>query len=147
MTDPKCQGPGRKLRLRSALFQSALDESPALRGLLLRYTLAFRLQVSQTAACNGNHTLHQRLARWLLIAQDRAEGDEFAMTQEFMALMLCVHRPSVTLVAKALQQAGFIRYGNGRVAVVNRAGLEAAACECHGVVRQQFERLLGTARG
>jgi CRP-like cAMP-binding protein len=147
VTDPKCQGPGRKLRLRSALFQSALDESPALRGLLLRYTLAFRLQVSQTAACNGNHTLHQRLARWLLIAQDRAEGDEFSMTQEFMAVVLCVHRPSVTLVAKALQQVGLVRYGKGRVTVLDRAGLEAAACECHRAVRRRFEELPGTARG
>jgi CRP-like cAMP-binding protein len=98
-----CQGSGRMLRLRAALFQSALDESPALRALLLRYTLAFQQQVSQTAACNGNHTLHQRLARWLLVGHDRAEGDEFLMTQEFMTQMLCVHGPSVTLVAKVLQ--------------------------------------------
>jgi CRP-like cAMP-binding protein len=142
-----CQAAGPMLRLRADLFLRALDESPALRGLLLRYTLAFQQQVAQTAACNGNHTLPQRLARWLLMAHDRAEGDEFVMTQEFMALMLCVHRPSVTLAAKYLQQAGLIRSGKGRVTVLDRARLEAAACECHGVVRRQFEKLLGSSRG
>jgi CRP-like cAMP-binding protein len=142
-----CQAPGQMLRLRADLFQRALDESPALRELLLRYTLAFQQQVSQTAACNGNHTLPQRLARWLLVAHDRAESDEFVMTQDFMALMLCVHRPSVTQTAQSLQQAGLIRYGKGRVTILDRGGLEAAACECHGAVRRQFEKLLGTPRG
>jgi CRP-like cAMP-binding protein len=142
-----CQAAGPMLRLRADLFQRALEESAALRGLLLRYTLAFQQQVSQTAACNGNHTLHQRLARWLLLAHDRAESDEFVMTQEFMALMLCVHRPSVTQTAQSLQEVGIIRYGKGRVTILDRAGLEAAACECHGAVRRQFEKLLGTPRG
>ena len=142
-----CQGPGPMLRLRADLFHRALDEIPALRGLLLRYTLAFHHQVSQTAACNGNHGLDQRLARWLLVAHDRAEGDEFPMTQDFMAMMLCVHRPAVTIAARLFQQAGLIRYGHGQITVLDRAGLEAAACECHGAVRRQFDKLLGTPRG
>ena len=142
-----CQAPGAMLRLRADLFHRALDESPALRGLLLRYTLAFQQQVSQTAACNGNHGLDQRLARWLLVAHDRAEGDEFPMTQDFIAMMLCVHRPTVTIAARLFQQAGLIRYGHGQITVLDRAGLEAAACECHGAVRRQFDKLLGVPRG
>ena len=135
------------LRLRADLFHRALDESPTLRKMLQRYALAFHHQVSQTAACNGNHGLDQRLARWLLVAHDRAEGDEFPMTQDFMAMMLCVHRPTVTIAARLFQKAGLIRYGHGQITVLDRAGLEAAACECHGAVRRQFEKLLGVPRG
>jgi CRP-like cAMP-binding protein len=141
------QTPGTMLRLEAGAFRQALEESPTLRTLLLRYTLAFQQQVTQTAACNGHHALDQRLARWLLIAHDRAEGDEFPMTQEFLAIMLCVHRPGVTVAARLFQQAGLIRYGKGRMTVTDREGLEAAACECYGAVRRQFEQLLGLARG
>ena len=115
--------------------------------LLLRYALAFQAQVTQTAACNGRHTLDQRLARWLLSAHDRAHGDEFPMTQEFLSIMLCVHRSGVTVAARLFQQAGLIRYSNGQITVIDRAGLEAAGCECHGVVAGEFQRLLGTAWG
>ena len=115
-------------------FREELDRSAPLRTLLLRYALAFQTQVTQTAACNGHHALDQRLARWLLIAHDRVDGDEFPMTQEFLAIMLCVHRPGVTVAARLFQQAGLIRYSNGRITITDQAGLEAAACECHGVV-------------
>jgi CRP-like cAMP-binding protein len=141
------QCPGPLLRLGAVAFRQAVEESTALRTLLLRYALAFQEQVTQTAACNGHHALDQRLARWLLIAHDRAGGDEFPMTQEFLAMMLCVHRPGVTVAARLFQQAGLIRYGGGRMAIIDRPGLEAAACECYGAVRRQFERLLGAARG
>jgi CRP-like cAMP-binding protein len=77
---------------------------------LLRYTEALHAQAMQTAACNGRHNLEQRLARWILMAHDRADSDELLLTQEFLALMLCVHRPSVTVVARTLQRAGIIRY-------------------------------------
>jgi CRP-like cAMP-binding protein len=137
------QGPGTALRLSTAAFQEELEHLPTLRPLLLRYALAFHEQVTHTAACNGRHALEQRLARWLLIAHDRADGDEFPVTQEFLAMMLCVHRPSVTLAAQLLQQAGYIRYKSGHMAIIDRPGLEAAACECYGTVRRQFERLLG----
>jgi len=141
------QAPGKALRLDADAFLEAVERSTALRTPLLRYALAFQGQVTQTAACNGNHALDQRLARWLLMAHDRAEGDEFPMTQEFLALMLCVHRPGVTVAARLFQQAGLIRYGHGQMEITDRAGLEAAACECYGAVRRQFERLLGAARG
>ncbi len=99
----------------------------------------------QTAACNGRHGLEQRLARWLLIARDRADGDELPLTQDFIALMLGVHRPSVTVTAGVLQRAGLIRYANGRITILDRPSLEAAACECYSVVRQRFATLLGQA--
>ncbi len=87
------------------------------------------------------------MARWLLTAHDRAHGDDFPMTQEFLSIMLCVHRGGVTIEARLFQRAGLIRYSNGHITVTDRAGLEAAACECHGVVVSEFQRLLGTDCG
>jgi CRP-like cAMP-binding protein len=139
------QKAGTMLRLEAGAFRQALERSPALMAAMLRFALAFQQQVTQTAACNGHHALEQRLARWLLMAHDRTSGDEFPMTQEFLAMMLCVHRPGVTLAARLFQQAGLIRYSHGNMTITDREGLEAASCECYGVVRQQFERLLGTA--
>jgi len=137
------QGTGIMLRLEAGAFRQALEDIPGLEKALLRYALAFQEQVTQTAACNGHHALDQRLARWLLMAHDRAESDEFPMTQEFLALMLCVHRPGVTVAARLFQQAGLIRYGQGRLEVIDRAGLEAASCECYGAVQARFALLLG----
>ena len=137
------QGPGTALRMEAGAFRRALDEHPAFRALLFRYGEFMRAQVTQTAACNGNHGLEQRLARWLLMSHDRAGSDHFPMTHEFLAVMLCVHRPSVTVAARLLQRAGLIRYGNGIITVVDRPGLEAATCECHGVVKRQYHKLLG----
>ena len=137
------QGPGIMLRMEAGAFRQALDEHATLRALLFRYGEFMHAQVTQTAACNGNHALEQRLVRWLLMTHDRANGDEMPMTQEFMASMLCVHRPSVTVAARILQQANLIRYSSGSITVVDRPGLEAAACECHGAVRRQYKKLLG----
>ena len=142
-TEAMIQAPGKFFRLGADAFREELDRSTPLRTLLLRYALAFQAQVTQTAACNGHHALDQRLARWLLIAHDRADGDDFPMTQEFLAVMLCVHRPGVTVAARLFQQAGIIRYGNGRITIMDREGLEAAACECYGAVTREFRRLLG----
>ncbi len=147
VTEAMIQAPGTFLRLGAAAFQEEQDRSPPLRKLLLRYALAFQAQVAQTAACNGRHALDQRLARWLLTAHDRTHGDNFPMTQEFLSIMLCVHRSGVTVAARLFQQAGFIRYSNGQITITDRAGLEAAACECHGVVVQEFQRLLDTTWG
>ena len=96
------QAPGTALRLDADAFRAALDESPALRALLLRFALAFQAQVAQTAACNGRHPVEQRLARWLLMAHDRAEGDTFPITHEFLSMMLGVRRAGVTVAAGAL---------------------------------------------
>ena len=137
------QGPGAALCMNIGAFRQALDEHPSLRALLLRYGEFLHIQVTQTAACNGNHGLEQRLARWLLMSHDRANGDDLPMTQEFLATMLCVHRPSVTVAARILQRANLIRYGSGTITVIDRPGLEAAACECHGAVQRQYQKLLG----
>jgi CRP-like cAMP-binding protein len=137
------QGGGSAFRLSADVFQHALEERPSLLPPLLRYAMAFNVQVTLTAACNGRHLVEQRLARWLLMAHDRTEGDEFAMTHEFLSMMLGVRRAGVTVAAGALQKAGYVRYAKGRIQVTDRAGLEAAACECHFIVRREFDRLLG----
>lgn len=141
------QGPGTMLRLDAGAFLRALDSIPGLLRLLLRYALAFHEQVAQTAACNGHHPLEQRLARWLLMARDRCDDDEFPMTQEFLALMLCVSRPGVSIAARLFQQAGLISYRQGRMRILDRDGLSEAACECYDVTRGRFSELMGRANG
>jgi CRP-like cAMP-binding protein len=135
------QIPGRSLRVAAPVFRRALEESPAMMPLLLRYAQSFYAQVSQAAACNGIHNLEQRLARWLLMAHDRVEGDELPLTQEFIAQMLGVRRPGVTIVAGILQSAGLIRHRRGHVTILDRPGLESASCECYAVIRRLSERL------
>ena len=140
------QVPGTMLRLGADALRQAIENIPALEQLLLRYVLAFHQQVTQTAACNANHALDQRLARWLLMAHDRLEGDSLPLTQEQLALMLCVHRPGVTVAAQMFQKAGLIRYDRGNITITDRAGLEATACECYSSVRQRFKSLQGPAK-
>ena len=141
--EAQVQLPGTALRMTAQDFTSEIDTNTALRKLLLRYSEALQAQVMQTAACNVNHGLEQRLARWLLIAHDRSTSDELSLTQEFMATMLGVDRPSITVTAGILQRAGLIRYANGRVTVLDRSSLEAASCECYGAVQRRFATLLG----
>jgi len=136
------QVPGTALRLDVALFHDALERLPSLRPLLLRYTLAHFEQVARTAACNGRHAIEQRLARWLLMSHDRVEGDGFPMTHEFMAMMLGIRRAGVTTAAGVLQRAGMIRYSRGQMEIMDRAGLEASACECYGMARRAMDRLV-----
>ncbi|CAA9272678.1 MAG: cAMP-binding proteins - catabolite gene activator and regulatory subunit of cAMP-dependent protein kinases [uncultured Acetobacteraceae bacterium] len=144
-TEAMVQGTGTALRMDAAAFGDALAGSAALHRLLLRYALAFQAQVAQTAACNGRHRLEERLARWLLMAHDRADGDDLPLTQDFLSMMLGVRRSGVTIAAGILQKAGLIRYVRGRIAVLDRPGLEAAACECHAAVRREHARLLPDA--
>ncbi|MBL6458334.1 Crp/Fnr family transcriptional regulator [Belnapia sp. T6] len=141
------QAPGTALRMDAAAFREELERLPAFRTLLLRYALVHHGQVARTAACNGRHQLDQRLARWLLMAHDRTEGDVFPMTHEFMAMMLGVRRAGVTVAAGQLSKAGFIHYKAGRIEVADRSGLESATCECYGVVRRESDILLGPAAG
>ena len=143
LVEARVQMEGTALRIGAAAFRAAMEESAALRGLLLRYALFFQAQVTLTAACNARHPIEQRLARWLLIAHDRAGDDEFAMTHEFLSMMLGVRRPGVSVAANTLQKAGLIRYVRGRMAVTDRHGLEAASCECYHTARREFARLLG----
>lgn len=134
---------GSALRIHPAALRRAFNDSEAIRTRLLRYMQALHTQVAQTAVCNGSHSLQERLARWLLLAHDRVKGNQFPMTHDFMAMMLGVRRSGVTVIAGALKQAGMISYANGQMTVLDRQGLEAAACECYGTVRRQYERLLG----
>jgi len=137
------QIPGAALRIDSAAFVAGLDSRPELRRLLNRYTQAYLTQVAQTAACNGLHGLDARCARWLLMTHDRVdEAEHFPLTQEYLAIMLGVRRGGVSVAASALRDAGLIRYSRGAIQVLDRPGLEAAACECYGVVRRHFDRLL-----
>jgi CRP-like cAMP-binding protein len=110
---------------------------------LLRYTQALLTQASQTAVCNRLHPIEQRLARWLLMIRDRLRLDEVFMTHESLGHLLGVRREGVTLAAHRLQEAALIRYCRGHIAILDRRGLEATACECYRVVKSEFDRLLG----
>ena len=109
--------------------------------MLLRYEYAFHAQVAQTAACNGRHRLEQRLARWLLMAQDRADGDDLPLSQELLATMLGVRRAGVTEAVGALQRIGAIGLSKGGIVVLDRQALARASCECYAAVRQEYEQL------
>ena len=107
LVEAMVQGVGTAMRLATDIFHRALEERPVFRALLLRYAMAFNVQVTMTAACNSRHLVEQRLARWLLMAHDRSTGDEFVMTHEFLSTMLGVRRAGITVAAGALQRAGF----------------------------------------
>jgi CRP-like cAMP-binding protein len=136
------QVPGIVVTMAADAFREEVRRRTPLASLVERYTQAFFTQVSQQVACNGLHSVEQRCARWLLMTRDRAGTDEFPMTHEFLAQMLGVRRATVTVTAGILQKAGFVRFSRGRVAVVDREGLEGAACECYAVTREVYDRLL-----
>ena len=136
------QVPGTVVSMDAEAFREEMRRQGALASLVERYTQAFFTQVSQQVACNGLHSVEQRCARWLLLTHDRVGTDEFPMTHEFLAQMLGVRRATVTVTAGILQKAGFARFSRGRVAVVDREGLENAACECYAVTREVYDRLL-----
>ena len=122
-------------RLRGTVFREEMDRRGPFHQLMTRYMHAHVGLIMQSTACNAMHTVEQRLARWLLMAHDRVGLDDFPLTQEFLAMMLGVSRPSVTIVAGTLQKAGLITYHRGHLKIVNREELEAASCECYRVVR------------
>jgi CRP-like cAMP-binding protein len=138
-----CQVPGEAVRMEAAAFREEVRRGGPLGARIFRHAQAYLTLVSQTAACNGLHTIEERLCRWLLMTHDRMGSDVIPLTQEVLSEMLGVRRPSVSLVAGTLQRAGLIRYVRGRLEILDRTGLEAASCECYGVVRREFDRLLG----
>jgi CRP-like cAMP-binding protein len=140
------QIPGRSLRVAAPAFRQALRQRPALTPVLLRYAQAFYAQVSLAAGCHAAHDIPHRLARWLLMAHDRVGADEFPMTHEILAQMLGVRRQGVTVTAGILQNAGLIRYGRGRMTILDRAGLEDASCECYVAIQRITARLLAPPR-
>jgi CRP-like cAMP-binding protein len=134
---------GSASRVTVPALRTAMDRSPAIRDVLLRYVRFFLIQALQSVACNTLHDVDARCAQWLLRAQDRGgETESFNLTQEFLAEMLGVQRPSVTIVARSLQKAGLIRYSRGVIAITNRKGLEDTACECYGIVRRALDEIL-----
>ena len=110
--------------------------------LLIRHEQVLFAQSQQSAACNASHSVEARMCRWLLFMRDLAGNDDLMLTQEFLAQMLSVRRPSVSIVASPLQKAGLIKYSRGRVRLLNVRGLEKRACECYGTVKAHYERLL-----
>ena len=134
------QLPGTAMRMKAGALRDELGRGGALPDVLRRYAHALFTQVSQSAACVSSHDVNQRLSRWLLMTHDHAPGDEFEMKHEFLATMLGVTRSVVTRAAGRLQRVKMIRYVRGRVTVLDRRGLEAAACECYGVVRANGRR-------
>ena len=123
-------------RLPAAPFREEMDRRSAFYELITRYTHAHVGLIMQSTACNAIHTVEQRLARWLLMAQERVGADAFPLTQEFLAMMMGVSRPSVTIVAGTLQKAKLITYHRGHVVILDRKKLEAASCECYRVAKK-----------
>jgi CRP-like cAMP-binding protein len=141
-----CQISGKALRLPATHFRDAIEGNTPLRRVTERYLQAYLSLVSQSVACNRLHHIEARFARWILMTHDRVLGDDFYLTQEFLAAMLGVHRPRVSLVAGSFQQAGMIRYNRGHMTILKREALEEMTCECYGIVKTQFERTIGPFR-
>lgn len=141
------QIPGKACMLPAIAFTNLVPTLPVLNMLLDRYLLAYIGQVSQTAACNSQHTVIQRCARWILLTHDRTAARAIPLTQEFLSYMLGVRRPSVTVAQATLQRKGLIKYTRGKLEIVDREGLEKLSCECYFVVRTHFAGLIGAAVG
>ena len=133
---------GNALRMKADVFKYEVTPDTSLYNLLLRYTQALLNQISQSVACNCLHSVERRCCRWLLMCHDRVRSDQFTLTQELLSQMLGVRRASVSEVAVTLQKEGLIRYNRGKITIRDRLGLEATACECYRVVKEEFERLL-----
>jgi CRP-like cAMP-binding protein len=136
------QSAGQGFRLKANLMMQEFNRAGPVLHLLLRYTQALITQMAQTAVCNRHHSLDQQLCRWLLLSLDRLPSEELVMTQELIANMLGVRREGVTEAAGQLQLAGLIQYRRGHITVLDRDRLERRACECYGVVKKEYDRLL-----
>jgi CRP-like cAMP-binding protein len=132
---------GTSYRLPAARLHHEFEHDGPLPQLLLRYTRALMVQTAQVAVCNRHHSLQQQLCRWILTCLDRLPADDLAMTQELMAQMLGVRREGVTHAIGVLQAAGLIHCSRGHITVLDRARLQAQACECYGVVRREYDQL------
>ncbi len=139
------QVPGQALRMRYEVFMKEVVNNPAspLNDLAADYISAFLTLTTITAACNRIHRIEERLCRWLKMTHNRVEGDQFPVRHEFLAYMLGVHRPSVSIAANILKKAGLIQYDYGRMQVLNSKGLEEGACECYATMEKQLEHIFG----
>ncbi|MFI5073085.1 MAG: Crp/Fnr family transcriptional regulator [Terriglobales bacterium] len=133
---------GNALKMPARVLQEEFARGGPLQQILLRYTHALIIQISQTAVCNRLHSVEQRLCRWLLLCHDRVNGAEIAMTQEFIANLLGGRRESVTIAAGHLQDMGLIQYSRGHINILDREGLETMVCECYRIVTDERNRLV-----
>ena len=138
---------GSAKRIPRAAFVAELRASAELLSIMQRYAQVWTDQIGRSGSCNALHSIEERCARWMLMTHDRVESDVLFLTQDFLAIMLGVRRPSVTLAAAALQQAGLIEYSRGKITILDRGGLESAACECYPATRAAYERLLPRPAG
>lgn len=136
---------GSALRMPAAVLRRELGQNPPLRHAVLNYLQALFIQVSQSVACNIHHPLSQRLARWLLMANDCSGSNEVTMSHESLSMMLGVQRQTVTSSIGELKDAGIVATGHGRITILDRKKLETACCECNLTVRREYDRLLGSS--
>ena len=133
------QGAGSAFRMKASVFRKECQDGGLLPRLLRRYSHSLLTQISQTAVCNRFHPIEARLARWLLMTRDRMASDEFQLTQEFLSNMLGVRREGVNKAAGILQQQGLISYSRGALTILNGAGLEAVACQCYTIIKEEYD--------
>ena len=136
------QGAGSALKMKAKAFRKECNDGGSLPRLLRRYTHSLLTQISQTAVCNRFHPIDARLARWLLMTRDRMGADEFQLTQEFLSNMLGVRREGVNKAAGTLQQQDLISYSRGALTILNGAGLEAIACKCYRIIKEEYDTAL-----
>lgn len=136
------QLPGTAYRMPTNIFREMFEKCSVLRKLILRFTYAHMMQISQTALCNCFHQVEQRLARWILMSHDRSETDLLPLTQDLLAIMLGTSRPTVSISAAKLKDDGYIKYVRGKITVLDRKGLEDFCCDCYSLVRDEYERVL-----
>jgi CRP-like cAMP-binding protein len=139
----RVHGAGSALRLEATQFRREINRSPALKEKMTRYLLVIAAQMMQTAACNRLHRLPARLARWLLMARDRANSDDFYLTHDLASNILGVRREGVTEAARSLQTRRLIRYSRGHVTIINARALEAATCNCYAAMTQIYDKIMG----
>lgn len=136
------QVPGSGLRMEADVFKKEVMDTPSpLNELVASYIHAFLVMTSQVAVCNRLHEMDERLCRWLALIHNRTQRDEFPLKQEFLAMMLGAHRPTVSTAANILQRAGLIRYSRGRMTILDPRGLEAGSCECLALMEAQFDKI------
>jgi CRP-like cAMP-binding protein len=140
------QIPGQALEIEASRFHELLADIPLLQTGAYRFLLALFNQISQLSLCNRLHPMEERCARWLLMCHDRVGSDTFPLTHEYVSQMLGVRRASVTVALGVLRAAGIIDYQHGMLTVLDRPALEASSCQCYAIVREEYERLLGTGR-
>lgn len=137
-----CQVAGRALRLPTKTFKQEVTPDMVLFKIILRYTQALLSQIAQSTACNRAHSIEARFCRWILMTHGRVDSEQFVLTQEFIGSMLGVRRASVSEVASKIQRDGLIQYRRGHMTILDRPGLESAACECYSVIKAEFDRLI-----